>query len=87
MTFDLPIWRGDNAWGDCPSADAADHWLDDALRAVPLPDGFFARLSRLADAPPERADDSDHNGRLAPTRGVAGTSRRFESSTRKIRPC
>jgi len=75
-----------NTWGDYSSADAVDHWLDDALRAVPLPDGFFERLSRLSDSPPERADDRDHDGHLAPNRGVAGTSRRLESSTRKIRP-
>ena len=33
--------------------DAVDHWLDEALRAVPLPDGFFARMSTLADSAPE----------------------------------
>ncbi len=96
MTFDMNTWGGDNLWGSGPSTDAVDHWLDDALRAVPLPDGFFARLSRLSDSPPERADDREHDGRLAPTRGVAGrgiagrglaeTSRLLEASTRAIRP-
>ena len=56
MTFDA------NNWGSDPSADVVDHWLDEALRAVPPPDGFFARLSRLADSPPERADERDLDG-------------------------
>jgi len=80
MTFDL------NIWGSEASADVADHWLDDALRAVPLPDGFLARVSRLADAPTERADDRDHDGPLAPTRGLVGSTRRHEASTRRIWP-
>jgi hypothetical protein len=80
MTFDMYIW------GD-PSSDAADHWLDDALRAVPLPDGFLARLSRLADPPLEAPDDRDDNGHRTPTRGLADVSRRYEASSRRIRPC
>ena len=86
MTFDLHIWGGDNNSGSDPSADAVDHWLDEALRAVPLPDGFFARLSRLADAPPERADERDLDGPIAPTRGLSGRSWRCEASNREIWP-
>lgn len=76
MTLDM------NTWGSGPPDDAVDSWLDDALRAVPLPDGFFARLSRLADAPPEIADERDRNDSLTRTRGLSGTSRRYEASTR-----
>ena len=91
MTFDMTIWGSDNLWSGGSPADTVDHWLDDALRAVPLPDGFFARLNRLADAPAEstertsrtareRADDADVNGDHAAanrvaTRGLVGTTR------------
>jgi hypothetical protein len=89
MTFDM------YTWGD-PSRDAVDHWLDEALRAVPLPDGFIARLSRmadrqLADRPPENSDGRDDAGRRASahasTRGLADVSRRWDASSRPIRPC
>jgi hypothetical protein len=80
MTFDM------YTWGD-PSSDAVDHWLDDALRAVPLPDGFLARLSRLADRPPEHTGDRDDSDRRAATRGLSDVSRRHEASKRGIRPC
>lgn len=83
MTFDM------YTWGD-PSRDAVDHWLDEALRAVPLPDGFLARLSQLADRPPEHTDGRDDAGRRGPasasTRGLADVSRRLEASRRPIRP-
>lgn len=84
MTFEM------YTWGD-PSRDAVDHWLDEALRAVPLPDGFMARLSQLAERPPESSDSMDDAGRRAPkhaaTRGLADVSRRLEASRRPIRPC
>ena len=97
MTFDMYSWGSYGSAGDFGSADrfgsadVVDHWLDDALRAVPLPDGFFARLSRLADAPPERSDDRDGNDRLAPahkatTRGLSSVTRPREASRRGIRP-
>jgi hypothetical protein len=84
MTFDMTIWGSDNLWSGSSSADAVDHWLDDALRSVPLPDGFFARLNRLADAPAEctertaraertareRADDADVNGEHASAKQI-----------------
>lgn len=86
MTFDMTIWGSENPWSGGSSADAVDHWLDDALRSVPLPDGFFARLNRLTDAPTERtsrerAEDADVNGdhtavKHAATRGLVGTTRR-----------
>jgi len=92
LTHDQPIngWTSItmtcnlNIWGSDPSADAVDHWLDDALRAVPVPDGFLARVIRLADAPPEQADDRDHDGPLAHTRGLADSARRHEASRRRI---
>lgn len=84
MTFDM------YTWGD-PSRDAVDHWLDEALRAVPLPDGFLARVSQLADRPPERSDprdDAGHRGSAHPsTRGLSDVSRRLDASRRPIRPC
>ena len=49
MTFDL------DSLGGYPSADPSDHWLDAALRAVPLPDGFYQRISTLADLPARAA--------------------------------
>jgi hypothetical protein len=79
MTFDI------YSWGSEASFDAMDHWLDDALRAVPLPDGFFARLNRLAEGPPDRADDKEDSDRPKPTRGLSGSSRRFQSSGGEIR--
>lgn len=92
MTFDIYSWGSNGSAGDYGSADrfgsadVVDHWLDDALRAVPLPDGFLARVSRLAEAPPERSDDRDDNDRLAPTRGLSSATRRREASRRGIRP-
>jgi hypothetical protein len=84
MTFDM------YTWGD-PSRDAVDHWLDDALRAVPLPDGFLARVGKLAERPPECSEGRDDAGRRgsahASTRGLADVSRRLEASHRPIRPC
>jgi hypothetical protein len=35
---------------DAAAADVSDHWIDEALRAVPLPDGFLTRMSRLAQS-------------------------------------
>lgn len=85
MTFDLNRWGSDCIPGENGAPDVADHWLDDTLRGVPLPDGFLARLSRLSDAPPARDEDRDHNGRFAPTRGLSGTAPRGGASTREIR--
>lgn len=62
-------------WGNEPPCETVDHWLDEALRAVPLPDGFFARLHRLADVPVERADENDYVGRRRELRGLSGGSR------------
>lgn len=39
--------------------DAVDHWIDQALRAVPLPDGFLTRMTRLAERPPAPARSGD----------------------------
>ncbi len=85
MTFDM------YTWGDS-SPDAVDHWLDEALRAVPLPDGFLARVSQLADRPPEQSDRRDDDGRRTvacptSTRGLADVSRRIEAPRARIRPC
>jgi hypothetical protein len=43
MTFEM------DSLDDEVSADAVDHWLDEALRAVPLPDGFLTRMRTLAE--------------------------------------
>ena len=83
LAGDFPA--GNGAAGNDPATIAADHWLDDALRSVPLPDGFFARLCRLSDAPQLRDEDRDHNGRFAPTRGLAGTVPRNGASNREFR--
>ena len=90
MTFEM-YRPGEDSLADGPSADVVDHWLDEALRAVPLPDGFFARMCTLADSPPDRADDSRADGRdnsahPLPQRRTDGTSRRSEASTRGSRP-
>jgi hypothetical protein len=37
--FEAPVSRGE----------PGDHWLDGALRTVPLPEGFLRRVSLLAD--------------------------------------
>lgn len=87
MTFEM------HGWGSELSADGSDrwldHWLDDALRAVPVPDGFLARLSRLADAPNDGAEHRDDAGersreRMA-TRGLSGATSRYEASRRENR--
>ena len=85
MSTELYRWGSDGASGDYAAADVTDHWLDDALRGVPLPEGFLARLSRLSEAPPARDEDRDHDGRFAPTRGLAGTAPRGGASKRDIR--
>jgi hypothetical protein len=85
MKSNLNRWGSDGAPGDYAATDMTDHWLDGALRGVPLPEGFFARLSRLSEAPPARDEDRDHNGRFAPTRGLAGTAPRGGASKRDIR--
>jgi hypothetical protein len=89
MTFDLDRWAGDGASSGDGAPEAADHWLDDALRAVPLPDGFLGRLAKLADAPAGRAEtydgERDRNDRFAATRGLAGTKPRGGASSREIR--
>lgn len=33
---------------DDNAADLADHWLDEALCTVPLPDGFLSRMTAFA---------------------------------------
>jgi len=75
MTFDM--YRS----CDDPSDGAVDHWLDEALRAVPLPDGFFVRMSTLADAPSDRADGRDGTGQLPPHRRVDGAAQPARAST------
>ncbi len=89
MNIESNRWGSDGASGDgangYPASDVTDHWLDDALRGVPLPEGFLARLSRLSEAPPARDEDRDHNGRFVPTRGLAGTAPRGGASKRDIR--
>jgi hypothetical protein len=94
MTFDMHTW-GDYSSADGfdhgPAGDAIDHWLDDRLRAVPLPDGFFARLRRLADPAPDVADDRGDNGRRgqahhSSTRGLSDVSRRYATAKGRIRP-
>ena len=86
MTFDL------YSAGGFPYSDAADPWLDDALRSVPLPDGFLARMSSLAKEPPpskefadSRSNSRDHADRFAATRGLAGTTGRRGASNGKNR--
>jgi hypothetical protein len=86
MTFDL------YSAGGFPFTDAADHWLDDALRSVPLPDGFLARMNSLAkesspskDFMDGRANGRDHADRFAATRGLAGTTGRRGASNGKNR--
>src|SRR3990172_342082 len=69
------------------SADSADHWLDEALRAVPLPDGFLTRMSTLAEtALPEAADGRDHSSPLVSARPGDGGSYRVRSSIHGSRP-
>lgn len=89
MTFDLDRWAGDGASSGQGAPDVADHWLDDALRAVSLPDGFFGRLAKLADAPLGRSDsydgERDRNDRYISTRGLSGTTPRGGASSREIR--
>lgn len=80
MTFDM--YRS----YDGRSADAADHWLDEALRAVPLPDGFFVRMCTLADAPPDGADGRDGAAHLPSHRRADGTIRPARASTNFGRP-
>jgi hypothetical protein len=80
MTFDMYRSGGD------PLEDAVDHWLDEALRAVPLPDGFFARMCTLADAPPDRADGRDGAAQRQPHRGADATLRPAQASTYVGRP-
>lgn len=89
MTFDLNRWGSDGASDGNGAPDLTDHWLDDALRAVPLPDGLLGRLAKLADLPPGRSDSHDgergRNDRFAPTRGLSGTVPRGGASSREIR--
>lgn len=89
MTFDLDRWAGDGASDGDGAPDVADHWLDDALCAVPLPEGFLGRIAKLADAQPGRNDfyegERDRNDRFAPTRGLSGTTPRGGASSREIR--
>jgi hypothetical protein len=33
--------------GSCAPVEPSDRWLDAALRAVPLPDGFFQRVGAM----------------------------------------
>jgi hypothetical protein len=96
MTFEMFPWGDFKPTGDfrpaddsraaseAGSADVADHWLDDALRAVTLPEGFLARVSRLADAPPDRSDGRDDNDRSAATRGLSSVTQRREALRRGI---
>ena len=85
MNFDM-YRSGDDSLADGPSADVVDHWLDEALRAVPLPDGFFARMCTLADSPPDLADGRDNSAHLSTHRPLDGASRRTEASPRGSRP-
>jgi hypothetical protein len=80
MTFDM--YRS----CDDPLDGAVDHWLDQALRAVPLPDGFFSRMCTLADAPPDRADGRDGAAYRQSDRRADRTSLPAQSSTRGSRP-
>ncbi|HEY4233174.1 MAG TPA: hypothetical protein VGM76_07095 [Lacipirellulaceae bacterium] len=52
--------------GEALRADPADRWLDDALRTVPLPAGFLARVGLLAGATAAKSSDRG-DGRLGPT--------------------
>ena len=52
-----PLWgcfAGAHFAGDSlvdPTAvEMSDHWIDEALRAVPLPEGFLTRMSLLAQS-------------------------------------
>ena len=48
---ELPLaGYGGVAGVDAAEAEVSDHWIDEALRAVPLPDGFLTRMSRLAQS-------------------------------------
>jgi hypothetical protein len=80
MTFDMYRTCDDR------SEDTVDHWLDEALRAVPLPDGFFARMCTLADAPPDRADGRDGAAQRPLHRRADATSRPAQASTHVGRP-
>jgi len=71
---------------DGPSSEGIEHWLDEALRAVPLPDGFFMRMCTLADSPPDRADGRDHSASLLHERRINGGLQRSEASTRRRYP-
>jgi hypothetical protein len=82
MRIDVYRWGSAGRPDDDGVADAVDDWLEDALCAVPLPDGFFARLGRLSELPPGRDDDRGRDGRCAPTRGLAGTAPRDRASRR-----
>jgi hypothetical protein len=87
MTFEM------HSWGSEPSTDGGDrwldHWLDDALRAVPVPDGFLARLNRLADAPVDGTEHRDDSGERTrertATRGLSTSSAHYEASRRDNR--
>jgi hypothetical protein len=86
MTFDL------YSAGGFPYSEAADPWLDDALRSVPLPDGFLARMISLAKEPPplnefadSRSNSRDRADRFVATRGLAGTTGRRGASNGKNR--
>jgi len=45
--------------GDLAADRVADHWMDEALRTVPLPDGFLTRMTRLAERPSAPARSGD----------------------------
>jgi len=56
-----------------PHRDTPDDWLDEALRTIPLPDGFLTRMSHLAvatpcDAASEPVSSDEHFSRRAPGR-------------------
>jgi hypothetical protein len=80
MTFDMYRLCDD------PLDGAVDHWLDEALRAVPLPDGFFLRMSTLADAPPDRADGRDSAAPLPSRRRTEENLWPAQASTHFGRP-
>jgi hypothetical protein len=89
MNFDLERWGSDGAADGHGAPEVADHWLDDALRSVPLPDGFLGRLAKLAETTPGRGEmrdgERDRSDRFAATRGLSGTTPRGGASSREIR--
>jgi hypothetical protein len=59
---------------EAPRAEPPDHWLDDALRTVPLPAGFLARVGLLAGGAEAKSRDRS-DGRAGQTFAPNGWSR------------